>query len=218
METEVKLAFKSNEDLFSILDTEWFGHYCLDSEHKEPMHLNNTYYDTKDRKLTSRGGSIRVRLYESEDGNEYYEHTVKFGGTANNGLHQRYEWNHVSESEDFNLEEFRKAVTESGDPSDLLDEVLEGITESDLIPLVSTVFERTTYVVSYGDSMMEACFDVGKIIVGDKSEKICELEIELTEGDVVDLQDLASYIADNSNATPFDDSKFKRSLKLLDEN
>ena len=217
METEVKLAFNSKEELFGILDTEWFGHYCLDTSEKEPMQLSNTYYDTDDRIITNRGGSIRVRLYESDEESNHYEHTVKFGGSVNNGLHQRYEWNNLSESNEFNFSDFRKAVIESGDPSELLDEVLEGVTEANLKPLVSTEFERTIYVLGFGDSMMEACFDYGKIIVGDKFETICELEIELTEGDVVDLQDLASYIADHSGATPYNDSKFHRCLRLLDE-
>lgn len=217
METEVKLAFKNKEELFSILDTEWFTHYCLDSEHKDPSRLSNTYFDTTDRIISSRGGSIRVRLYNTSDGKEFYEHTVKYGGKVDNGLHQRYEWNHISDSKSFDLAAFRKAVIENGDPSDLLDEVLEGISEDELIPLVSTDFERTVYVLGYGDSMMEACFDHGNIVAGNKSEEICELEIELTEGDVVDLQDLASYIADNSVGIPFNDSKFKRALRLLDE-
>ena len=36
-------------------------------------------------------------------------------------------------------------------------------------------------------------------------------------GDVVDLQDMADYIVKKTNAVLFDDSKFKRCLKLLGE-
>ena len=64
---------------------------------------------------------------------------------------------------------------------------------------------------------MEACFDLGKLSAGDKSEPICELELELISGDVVDLSDLANYIVSKTTAQFSNDSKFRRCLKLLDE-
>lgn len=214
METEVKLAFADKEKLFSIVEEEWFSDLCLDTSKKEAAVLDNTYYDTKDLKLSSRGASIRVRTYKTEDG-ERYEHTVKFGGGVVNGLHQRYEWNVDSEDEEFNLQQFIRKACESDDPIELLTGALEGINEEDIKPLCRTVFERTTYTFGFGDSMMEACFDYGRIKAGDKEETICELEIELESGDVVDLKEMAQYIVDNSEGVPFDESKFKRCLKLL---
>mgnify|MGYP003296436294 CR=1 FL=1 len=99
----------------------------------------------------------------------------------------------------------------------MLIELLSEISDSDLVPICKTKFNRTKYTLGYGDSIMEACFDVGKLTGGDKSENICELEIELISGDVVDLQELADYIEKKTNAVLFNDSKFKRCLKLLDE-
>ena len=64
---------------------------------------------------------------------------------------------------------------------------------------------------------MEACFDLGKLSAGDKSEPICELALELISGDVVDLSDLANYIVSKTTAQFSNDSKFRRCLKLLDE-
>lgn len=217
METEVKLAFKDKEALFAIVDEEWFSDYCLDTSKKEAVILDNTYYDTKDLKVSSRGASIRVRTYKTEEG-ERYEHTVKFGGGVVNGLHQRYEWNVDSDEEKFDLQRFIRKACESDDPIELLTEALKGVEEDSIQALCRTVFERTTYTFGFGDSMMEACFDYGKIQAGDKEQTICELEIELESGDVVDLKEMAEFIVDNSEGVPFDESKFKRCLKLLKEN
>ena len=112
METEVKLAFKSKEDMMSIIKADWFSDYCLDVGDKEPVKLTNSYYDTPDRTLLKNGTSIRVRLCES--GNEsHYEHTVKYGGSVVNGLHQRYEWNVESDSPVFDISESRRSISAS---------------------------------------------------------------------------------------------------------
>lgn len=216
METEVKLAFKSKEDMMSIIKADWFSDYCLDVGDKEPVKLTNSYYDTPDRTLLKNGTSIRVRLCES--GNEsHYEHTVKYGGSVVNGLHQRYEWNVESDSPDFDIAEFRrKACTGDDDPEEILDDALCSVKSEDLICLCSTYCERTNYSFGYGDSLMEASFDTGKISAGGKSEEICELELELESGDVVDLKEMAQFIVDNTDAVPYDESKYMRAVRLLD--
>lgn len=215
METEVKLAYASKEELLGIINEDWFSDYCLDTSEKEAVKLTNTYFDTPNRDFLSRGGSIRVRRYNSSEG-ESFEHTIKYGGGVQNGLHQRYEWNVDSDSDEFDFDDFRKKVFNADDPSDLLDEIVEGIDLSNIVPLCSMTMERIKYMFGYGDSMMEACFDYGVIQFGEKQEVICELELELESGDVVDLQDLAQFIVDNTNGVPFNESKFRRVLKLLD--
>lgn len=217
METEIKLAFKNKDELMAIINAEWFGDYCLDVGEKEPVKLTNTYFDTKDRSLKAKGTSIRVRLYEDEEG-ERYEHTVKYGGSVVNGLHQRYEWNVDSDSDTFDVEEFKAAsVRSDDDPNEILIEALGDTKTEDLVSLCSTYCERTTYTFGFGDSIMEACFDIGTITAGDKKEEICELELELESGDVVDLKDMAQFIIDNTDSRLFDDSKYIRALRLLDK-
>ena len=215
MESEIKLSFKNREELFGIIDAEWFSDFCLDTSPKETVTLDNTYYDTPDHKLIRKGGSIRIRKFLDEDDKVCYEHTVKFGGGVTDGLHQRYEWNVKMDSPRIDLAGLKDGAKDADDPAELLDDVLEGISSDDLVPLCSTVFERTKYMFGFGDSIMEACFDCGKIEAGDKEEDICELELELESGDVVDLKEMGQFIIDNTAAVPFNDSKFKRCLKLL---
>lgn len=216
METEVKLAFKNKEELFSITEKDWFQDYCMDSEAVKPVKLTNYYFDTSDRKISARRGMVRVRVYENEDGEKEYEETIKLGGKVENGLHQRYEWNVKSDDKDFDKTEFVRMAGGSDDPDELLKALLDGISDDDLESICTTVFERTVYTFGYGDSIMEACFDYGKIIAGDKKEGICELELELSSGDVEDLKDMAQFIVENSTGVPFNESKFKRARKLLD--
>ena len=216
MESEVKLAFDKKEELFGIIDNEWFGDYCLDTSPKEAVKITNTYYDTPDRAFMKKGGSVRVRVYESEDGKRY-EQTVKYGGSVTEGLHQRYEWNVEISSDKCDLSKFRKMAEDADDPTDLFNEIFEDIDTDKLVPLCSISIERTTYMFGYGDSMMEVCFDYG-IIEGSNGKKdvVCELEIELESGDVVDLKDMAQFIIDNTSGKPYNKSKFQRAVALLD--
>ena len=216
METEVKIAFSSKEELLKITGKEWFADYCMDEENPVINTLDNTYYDTVDRELSKRGAICRVRTYREESDENRYEHTIKFGGNVENGLHQRYEWNVRSASKDFNIDEFKLKASRQEDPSTILEEALEGVDTSSLSPLCRTVFERTVYTFGYGDSIMEACFDIGQIEAGEKSEPICELELELTSGDVVDLKDMADFIIEHTSGRPYNESKFERSLRLMD--
>lgn len=216
METEVKIAFDSPEEMLKIIDEEWFGSYCLDASSPVRYELDNTYYDTKDRLLLSRGAACRVRYFSDSDESDKYEHTVKLGGKVENGLYQRYEWNVRSSEKRFNVSDFKSKALSQSDPAEVLNEALEGIADDDLEALCRTDFSRTVYTFGFGDSIMEACFDVGMIEAGGKTEAICEMELELTSGDVVDLKDMAAFIIENSKGRPFNDSKFQRSLRLLD--
>lgn len=217
METEFKLKFDSVEELFSIVEEDWFLNICLDTSEQEPELLKNVYYDTIDRKLASKMVSVRIRTFSSiEDDEERYQHTVKLGGKVVDGLHQRFEWNFNTDSKTFDKEEFINGVRGEDDPNELLVEAFKDIDDDELEMLCKTTFERTTYTFGYGDSICEACFDVGKLSAGGKSEPICELELELISGDVEDLNDLANYIMEKTNASKFDLSKFRRCLMLLD--
>ena len=218
METEVKIAFDSKEKLLQIINEDWFADYCMDESSPVRYTLDNTYYDTPDRLLSSRGAVCRVRTYKEADDDERYEHTVKFGGKVESGLYQRYEWNVKTSEKRFCVADFVSKAARQEDPSEVLEEALEGVTDDNLSALCRTVFERTVYTFGYGDSIMEACFDLGSIDAGSKSEDICELELELLSGDVVDLKDMAQFIIGHTDGKHFNESKFQRSLRLLDSN
>ncbi|MCQ2533251.1 MAG: CYTH domain-containing protein [Clostridia bacterium] len=217
METEIKLAIDSKEKLFEIIDADWFKEYSMDKKPRSVAMLINSYFDTPDFKLRVNHCTVRSRLY-SIDGEKKYEHTVKLGSNADNGLYQRYEWNVDADSEKFDLEHFIYSVehvADSSDPVEILKDHFNNIDVDSLTKICSTEVERSTYLFGYGDSIMEACFDIGKAIADGKSTPICELEMELISGDVNDLKELSDFIVSKSDLRPSNESKFKKCLLLM---
>lgn len=217
METEIKLATDSKEVLFSIIEADWFKEYSLDKKPRSVAFLDNAYFDTPDFDLKSKRCTVRSRLY-SENGSKHYEHTVKLGNQCENGLYQRYEWNVDADELEFDFNHFIYSVeheSDTTDPVDILKEFFNDIDLTKLNRICGTEVERSTYLFGFGNSIMEACFDVGKAVAGNKSTPICELEMELISGDVNDLKDLSEFITANSTLIPSDESKFKKCLKLM---
>ena len=214
METEVKLSFKDKESLNNVTLTDSFRKYCLDLN-SSPMLLENSYLDTADMTVLNRGGSARVR-HVSGDNTDYFEQTVKYKGGASSGLHQRYEWNVRTDSSSFSIDRFKNNAGKDGDPVEFLDLVFEGLKNTDLMILCFNSFYRTAYKLKYGNSLIEACVDSGviKSPLNDETDEICELELELIEGDVNDLTELTELIVKENECVPLDKSKFMRTLAL----
>ena len=211
METEVKLAFKDRESLFSAASSGWFVSHCKNPESR-PQTLENYYLDTADRALGSRGVSLRKRHYISDD-SDFYEFTAKYKGEVKGGLHNHFEWNLKSTDGVLVLDSFISNA--EGDDKDLLKKVLNGISGDSLTVLCSNTFERTYYDFRFQNSSMEACIDYGDIkdSNGKPCDLICEMELELKDGSVEDLEDAKTYIIDEFGARPFDETKLARTLK-----
>ena len=214
METEVKLAFKNKDSLFKVAKTDLFLKACVNSD-VSPVLLENSYLDTNNMILLSRGGAARIR-HVSGNETEFYELTVKYGGGANNGIHKRYEWNVKTVENKFSIEDFINNVSSDGDPVEYLNDVFESIKDEDLRVICSNSFYRTLYKLEYGSSVIEACFDSGliKSSDGSKTDEICELELELVTGDVNDLDSLKLLIMGENYCVPLDKSKYMRTLAM----
>ena len=211
METEVKLAFKDKESLISAAGSDWFSGHCKDPESR-PVTLENFYLDTPERGLASRGVSLRKRHYTSEDV-DFFEFTAKYKGEVKEGIHNYFEWNLKKSDGVLDLESFKRNA--EGDDLGLLEEVLKGISEQDLIVLCSNTFDRIYYDFVFGESSMEACIDSGDIkdSKGNPKDLICEIELELKDGTVEDLEKAKSEMVSRFGAVPFDETKLYRTLK-----
>ena len=212
METEVKLAFKDRESLLYAASSEWFASHCRDLEGRS-LTLQNHYLDTLDHKLGSRGVSLRKRHYLS-DAADSYEFTVKYKGEVESGLHKHFEWNLKSSDGIFDIEFFKRNA--GGDDRGLLEDLLAGIGDKDLVILCSNEFERVYRDFRYKESKMEACIDYGEIKdpEGKTCDIICEIELELMEGNTGDLTDAGKEIVERFGAVLFDETKFARTLKF----
>ncbi|MBO4681324.1 MAG: CYTH domain-containing protein [Clostridiales bacterium] len=211
METEVKLAFKDKESLFSAVSTDWFKSRCQNPDSR-PVTLENFYLDTEDRILAARGVSFRKRHYTAED-TDFFEYTAKYKGEVKEGVHNHFEWNLKSVDGVLDLESFK--LEAEGDDLGLLSEILSGIKEHDLKVLCSNVFDRTYYDFRFGNSTMEASVDYGEIkdSKGKACDLICELELELKEGTVEDLESAKAKISADLGGVPFDETKLARTLR-----
>ena len=184
METEAKLGFKSKDDLYGLISADFFRKFCINETEPEPVMLENTYLDTKDMDISGRGGMIRLRHYKGAD-SDNYEVTVKYGGGVSG------------------------SISYKEDSLAMLTEALGNIKDDDLSVLCSNSFNRTVYDLVYGRSHIEACFDSGIISNpdGSKTDEICELELELINGNLEDLTGLADLVIEKTGCVPFGETK-----------
>ncbi|MBP2301490.1 CYTH and CHAD domain-containing protein [Azospirillum picis] len=142
--------------------------------------LESTYYDTEDRRLAGRKVTLRVRKT-----GEGFVQTVK-AAPETDGL-GRGEWECAvtSAAPDLTLISDAEAL-----------DLLGSLSESELRPVFTSLVERTTQDVSFGEgdeaARIEVAFDRGRIILPDGAARdLCEVELELKEGPPAALYDLA---------------------------
>ena len=92
---------------------------------------------------------------------------------------------------------------------------LERVSLDQLRPLFSTDFDRTTWNITIEGSSVEAALDIGQIVSGQQQSAICELELELLEGDESVLIGIADQLRKDISLTPSDKSKAERGFELL---
>ena len=212
METELKLSFSAVEDIDRLWSDTVFASYKLPDSGKE-IDFETTYYDTTDFILRRKMASLRIRKILDAD----FIHTVKIRVEEKDGLHQRYEWNLETDSETFDIDFFIDHAISDGDPHDLLKEILADIRDRDLNQLFVTTFHRKSFMVGYGDSLIEVANDNGNISIDSRAENFCEIELELKEGSVRDVIALGDEILAHTNASLYNHSKYQRGMSLLKE-
>ena len=221
METELKLAFTSEEELLSCLHASWLRDAVEILEEKTEVY-ENAYLDTKDRFLHAHRTSLRVRKVNGES----YIHTVKTSPVAlkgemdeaiRAGLTSRCEWNVRSNTADFDPDVFIQAAKDSEDPLPILVSSLAPIRGKALETVCRTVFTRRILVVIYEGSKLEICLDTGSCQAGGKSLPICEMEIERVSGPDDAVGDLGALVMRHAKCTGGSISKYARCLLLLKE-
>lgn len=175
MAQEIELKFIVEKDSVDALRQHL---HTLSGEHHEPVQLLNIYYETPDNWLRSHDMGLRIR-----GANGRYEMTMKIAGRVVGGLHQRPEYNIDISKPELELDRFPAEVWPEGErPATLAEQVQ---------PLFSTDFCREKWLVTEGKSRIEIALDLGEVKAGECQEPICELELELLEGDASDVLKLA---------------------------
>ena len=105
-----------------------------------------------------------------------------------------------------------------GDPAETLTDVLDTVRGKDLVMICSTGFSRTVSLAGFGDSLLEVSLDFGNLSAAGSEEPICEMEIELKQGDVRDVLAFGEEILSQTKAVRNNCTKYARCLALLREN
>jgi len=161
--------------------------------------LDNTYYDTAELALKNKRIALRTRRH----GRTWLQ-TVKCGALSTGGLTHRPEWEQPFDgSFDFSLvtaTRVRKFLTRI---------------EPQLVPVFSTRFRRETRAYAPDDRVrILMMIDTGEVIAGERTEPICELELELERGRPLDLLLLACRLVADLPLLPDDVSKAERGYRL----
>ena len=202
-ETEIKLR-ASRETLAALRD-----HPLLKKRNKsgwQTHELFNQYYDTPARDLADARVALRLR----RDGEQFIQ-TLKSRGQSVAGLSERNEW-------DWQLKKAKLDLKLLGD--DCWPASLAELDKKTLQPLFTTDFVREKAEIAWGrgkaKTVIEAALDLGKVVAGEGEEEICELELELREGEPAALLELACELAADLPLMPCDISKAERGYRLFD--
>jgi len=202
-ETEIKLR-ASRETLLALRD-----HPLLKKRNKSGWarhELFNQYYDTAERALAQARVALRLR----RDGEQFIQ-TLKSRGQSVAGLSERNEW-------DWYLDKAKLDTKKLDD--DCWPASLAELDKKSLKPIFTTDFVREKAEIAWGRGktkvVIEAALDLGQVKAGKQSEEICELELELRQGDPEALLELAAELAADLPLMPCDISKAERGYRLHD--
>lgn len=135
------------------------------------------YFDTADHALSKKGFSLRIRRW----GKNCIQ-TIKADGPSSAGLFARSEWERSVKGDVPILDYTTPILTLLGDAADTI------------APVFEVQAERRTWIVDEGGTTIELVLDRGEIVAGERQAAICEIELELKNGDPAALFTLARRI------------------------
>ena len=158
----------------------------------------SVYYDGAGDKLRKNGLTLRVR----ETGTGFVQTVKALDDGA--GLFSRGEWEAPVGSIEPHVEQLRQ--TPAGN-----------VPVRKLRPIIRSQVERTTWRACEGDSILEFALDVGKLRADRGEAPVCELEIEVVEGDAAAVFNAARDVAEQVPVSIGVLSKAERGFALADD-
>ena len=164
--------------------------------------LYSVYYDTPNFDLKQHGVALRLRR-----AGKHWLQTIKGGGSAALGLHQRDEWEApvLHAQPDF---------TKISEPALIKLFSATGLREQ-LRPIFATEFTRSSRMLRFADGgEAQFCLDRGQITADNASMPLCEIELELKSGSPQHLFQLALELLHVSPLRLENESKAQRGYLL----
>jgi triphosphatase len=125
----------------------------------------SVYFDTPDHQLFEAGLTLRIRTSGSKR-----IQTIKAGDGRASGLFARSEWERPVENDEPIIDEKTPIRTLIGDDC------------NNLSPVFEVHVERKTWHITEGDAVIEVVLDRGHVVADGRQSPICEIEIELKQG------------------------------------
>ena len=186
MEYEIELKLITPAQAGELIESQLLPQLALNTEQQE-FELTNRYYDTADRDFRKNGMGLRIRGCQGE-----FEQTIKTAGSTVAGLQQRPEYNIAlpssTEPQWPDLSLFPATIWPVGFAVDKAQSALQC--------LFTTHFTRTAYCLTLDkQSQIELVWDRGWVNSDGQTESINELELELKQGDICQLFEVARLLA-----------------------
>lgn len=163
--------------------------------------MTSIYFDTPDCELQKAGMALRLR----KSGRTWTQ-TLKGGTSGTGGLHERHEWE--SRRPDATIDLTALAGT-------MLDRAPGSVGER-LRPAFTVEFQRETWDLEPAPgTRIEVALDRGQASAGEDHDPVCEVEIELKEGDRAAAFDIARALASEVALHPSAVTKAERGYRLL---
>ncbi len=165
--------------------------------------LTSIYYDTPECTLAEAGMALRLR----KSGGRWLQ-TLKEGRSATGGLHARGEWEHARPDASIDLSQIEGAPPET---MTSLQQV-----RSRLEPAFTVKFQRETWNVEPSPgTRFEVALDLGEAQAQGKTDPVCEVEIELLEGESAAAFDFARSLLEAAPLRPSQVTKAQRGYRLF---
>lgn len=189
MGIEYELKFRATEDVLDQV------RQAYPDGHRE-FQMETIYYDTPDNRLSARYYTLRRRM---ENGVSVCTLKTPAEGIGRQEL----------ETECDSIETAIPILCAIGAPADFLNLTTEGV-----VPICGAKFTRTAISVVQEDCTVELALDTGILTGGNKSVPMCELEVELKDGEPAAAEQFALALAAIYGLKPESKSKFRRALAL----
>ncbi len=207
LEVELKLAINAPEQVptEAMLLACWQPLLAKPVTKQTEKQLFNAYFETADQWFRQHDCGLRTRLKSGQ-----YEQTIKLAGQQQGAAHIRPEYNQPCQSVVPVLADFPSEIWPQGTDVVAL--------QQQLVELFRTDFVRQAYILQLHDgSIVEAVLDLGTVVGGGTEAPICELELELQQGNVDTLFALARTMVERLPLSLGFQSKAERGYRLAQQ-
>jgi triphosphatase len=202
MEIELKLAVTA-EDRSRL-----YGHPLLTAAGQPHLEdLSARYFDTPDLALRKHRIGMRVRKVDG-----HWIQTIKAGGRARLGLHERDEWEDEVESGSPDTRRLEKLLVSRPEYAGDLDiKAVKGALQD----IFAVRVHRATWLIEHRGAQIEVAIDEGTVSRPDKSVPVSEVELELKSGSVAALHEFALRLMQDIPMHLQRESKAERGYHLI---